>query len=221
MTSESSIDLIEILVPDVITEVEVSENGFEFSCVWYRTIKMTGSIIHQQLEIGCDYMGVWSSAAPYLSPRLFPTIEDFLIEHASIQIRSFNEYCLNLLPDKYLAFYHSKFKFEKVGLVDKNATFDTLLKLKFGAYVTGIRVSNNIISFVLYETVCFELHTEENLTVLKRVGRSGSAITLFTTNNEDWEKEILGFVKSYAFCIIPDEWFNKYMGSVLLENHGI
>lgn len=209
MNIQAYIELIVDLFPNVVSDILVENDSF-FSCVWYRTIMMSGRMHHSQLALDTDNIGFWNSPAVYLSPKDYQTYEEYLLAHASLQIKSFNDFCLRLLPDKYMSFYSNGFKYEKSGIVDEKFTFDAILEKCFASDVIIVDVSESKMAFILYETLCFELQINKTAARLYQVGKNGTALRLLSLEQDDWKSDMLGFLSEYSYRIIPDKWFNEY-----------
>lgn len=210
-----NIDRIILLIKDVFKD-NVSDlaiiSGSRITCVCYGTVPMECWLVRGQLEIKYGALGALNSKASYLHPRT-NDYEDYLTEYAEMLLQDFKKLCLSVLPDKYLSFYHNYSHFNAPRYAGQLFVTDYIstLENELGSTISYIINSDNVISFIVHETLCYQLViNNETIALLRILPRDFSVNLLTVEKNDKSFIDMVEFIKAYSDKIIPDEWLYKY-----------
>lgn len=207
MTIKDIVEELNTMFHDVVSDIKIENDSF--TCVWYKAIISEGRFVHKQLELSTDSIGIWKSVANSISPTDFVNYDKYLMGHAIQQLKDFNEFCLKLLPDKYLEFYRNGLKSDKYRTIESKDGFEGKLKEIFNNDVSDV-LQEESLTFVVYETLCFDLQIGDTYIILRRIYRNNKSIELMKIGIDSWEEKVLTFLYEYAYCIVPDEWLIEY-----------
>ncbi|MBR2993117.1 MAG: hypothetical protein IKF31_07410 [Clostridiales bacterium] len=195
---------------DVVSDI-VYINDETIFCVWYGTIPSKIHLVHNGLiDITSYTVGYLRSDVGSLKPE--GDWDNYCALYAKKLLTAFNEYCLAVLPDKYLLSFRE-------GLIsDKSIVYDysdndliSQLMHVFGSNISRVNHEGNTTRFVIYETLCFEIERQNAELVVFRIFREGVRIKLYTDSEKNnMSTNLISFLKGYSDLIIPDEWLVNY-----------